>query len=60
MKIVIVGTDRMYEVRVINDRGLTTRKFSYGDLQQARRAAAAWSTAFGDCPVIDQAEGGKP
>ena len=57
VKIVIVGVDRMFEVRVINARGLTTRKFTYGDLQQARRAAAAWSAAYGDCPVIDQTEG---
>jgi hypothetical protein len=54
MKIVIVDIDRMFEVRVINDRGLMTRKFTYGNLQQARRAAAAWSAAYGDCPVIDQ------
>jgi len=60
MKIVIVGTDRMFEVRVINDRGLTTRKFSYSNLQQARRAAIAWSAAYGDCPVLDQTEGPKP
>jgi len=31
-------------------------KFTYSNLQQARRAAAAWSTAYGDCPVIDQPE----
>jgi len=29
MKIVIVGTDRMFEVRVLNDQGLTTRKFKF-------------------------------
>jgi hypothetical protein len=60
MKIVIVGTDREFEVRVIDDQGLTIRKFTYRDLQQARRAAAAWSTAYGNCPVIDQTEGQKP
>jgi hypothetical protein len=60
MKIVIVGKGRMFEVRVIDDQGLTTRKFTYGDLHQARRAAAAWSTAYGNCPVIDQTEGRKP
>jgi hypothetical protein len=54
MKIVIVGTDRMFEVRIIDDQGLTTRKFTYNDVQRARRAAAAWSTAYGDCPVMDQ------
>ena len=56
MKIVIVGVDRMFEVRFINDRGLTDEEVP-GDLQQARRAAAAWSAAYRDCPVIDQTEG---
>jgi hypothetical protein len=56
MKIVIVGIDRMFEVRVIDDQGLTKRKFTYGDIQQARRAATAWSAAYGDCAVIDQTE----
>jgi hypothetical protein len=64
MKIVIVGlivrTGRAFEVRVIDDHDLTKRKFTYGNLKQARRAAAAWSAAYGDCPVIDQTEGRKP
>jgi hypothetical protein len=60
MKIVIVGTNRMFGVRVINERGLAIRKFTYGNLEQARRAAVAWSAAYGDCPVIDQTEGRKP
>jgi hypothetical protein len=44
---VFVGVDRMFEVRVINDRGLTPRKFTYGDLQQARRTAADWTISTG-------------
>jgi hypothetical protein len=44
MKIGIVGTDREFEVGVIDDKGLTIRKFAYLNAQQARRAAAAWST----------------
>jgi hypothetical protein len=56
MKIVIVGTNAVFEVRVIDDHGLTKRKFTYSDVQHARRAAAAWSTAYGDCAVIDQTE----
>jgi hypothetical protein len=54
MKIVIVGIDRLFEVRVIDDQGLTTRKFTYNDVRRARRAAAAWSAAYGDCKVVDQ------
>jgi hypothetical protein len=57
MKIVIVGVDRMFEVRIIDDQGVTTRKFTYSDAQHARRAAAAWASAYGDCPIIDQTEG---
>jgi hypothetical protein len=39
MKIVIVSTDREFEVRVIDDQGLTIRKFIYLSAEQARRAA---------------------
>jgi hypothetical protein len=58
MKIEIVRTADAFEVRVIDDRGVTTRKFTYVNLQNARRAASAWSAVYGDCPVIDQT-GGK-
>ena len=60
MKIVIIRTPDNYEVRVINEHGLTTRVFTYRDLQAARRAAAAWSTAYGNCEIVDPAEGKKP
>ena len=50
MKIVIVGTDRMFEVRIINDRGLTTWTLTYRDLRQARQAAASWSAALPELP----------
>jgi hypothetical protein len=56
MKIVIDGMDRMFEVRIIDDQGVTTRKFTYNDVQHARRTAAAWSAAYWNCPVIDQTE----
>ena len=57
MKIVIVATDGLFEVRVINDQDLTTRKFTYQNVEQARRAATAWSVAFRDCAVIDETVG---
>jgi len=53
MKIIIVDLRDHVEVRVISDQGLTTRRFSYPDLLAARRAAAAWSAAYGDCEIID-------
>jgi hypothetical protein len=60
MKIVIASADHTFEVRVVDDRGLTTRKFTYKDVQRARKAAFAWSAAYADCPVVDQTEGRKP
>jgi hypothetical protein len=59
MKIVIARNAPQFEVRIIDERGLTTRKFNHGDLEQARRAAAALSITYGDCPIIDQAGGCK-
>jgi hypothetical protein len=56
MKIVIVSTNQVFEVQVLDDQDRTIRKFTYLSVQQARRAAAAWSTAYGNCPVIDQTE----
>jgi hypothetical protein len=41
MNIVIVQTADAYEVRVIDDDGLITRKVTYRDLRAARRAAVA-------------------
>jgi len=38
MKIVIARTPDNYEVRVVDDHGRTTRKFTYRDLLAARRA----------------------
>jgi hypothetical protein len=60
MKILIISTAGVFEVRVLNDQGVTTRKFTYGNLQQARRAADAWSAAYGNCQIFDQTEGQKP
>jgi hypothetical protein len=54
MKIVIVRLGREFEIRIIDDHGLTTRKFTYMDIEGARRTAAAWSKRYGDCRVIDQ------
>jgi hypothetical protein len=60
MKIVIARTPDSWEVRVIDDKGLTTRRFAYRNLLAARRAAAAWSVAYGNCKIIDPDEGKKP
>jgi len=56
MKIVIARTPDNWKVRVIDDHGLTTRKFTYRSLVAARRAAVAWSAAYGDCEIVDAQE----
>ena len=56
MKIVIARTPDRCEVCVIDDHGLTTWKFIYRDLKTARRAAATWSVAYGNCEIVDPAE----
>jgi hypothetical protein len=53
MKILIVDLSDHVEVRVIDDQGMTIRKFTYRDLLAARRAAEAWSVAYGDCKIVD-------
>ena len=60
MKIVIVRTPDSYEVRVLDDQGRITRRFTYRDLLTARRAAVAWSVAYGDCEIMDLGEDKKP
>jgi hypothetical protein len=50
MKIVIVDAGLAFEVRVIDENGRRTRKFTYSNLQQACREAAAWSVAYGKLP----------
>jgi hypothetical protein len=60
MKIVIVRTADHYEVRVIDDNGQITRRFAYRNLQAARRAATAWSAAYGNCDIVDPGEDKEP
>jgi hypothetical protein len=57
MKIVIVSTNQVFEVHVLDDQDRTIRKFTYISAKQARRA---WSTPYGNCPVIDQTEAQEP
>jgi hypothetical protein len=43
-----------YEVRVVGPDGHTIRTFAYRTIEAARRAARAWTGAYGDCPVVDR------
>jgi hypothetical protein len=43
-----------YEVRVVDADGRTIRMFTYSTLESARRAARAWTVAYGNCPIRDK------
>jgi hypothetical protein len=43
-----------YEVRVVDADGRTVRMFTYSTLESARKAARAWTAAYGNCPVVDK------
>jgi hypothetical protein len=42
------------QVRVIGPDGRTIRMFTYPTIEAARRAARAWTGAYGNCPVVDK------
>jgi hypothetical protein len=43
-----------YEVRIVDADGRTVRTFIYPSIQSARKAARAWTAAYGNCPIIDK------
>jgi hypothetical protein len=43
-----------YEVRVVDAGGRTVRVFIYTTIESARRAAKAWTAAYGNCPIVDK------
>jgi hypothetical protein len=43
-----------FQVRVIDTGGRTVRLFIYPTIESARRAAAAWTVAYGNCPINDR------
>jgi hypothetical protein len=34
--------------------GRTVRMFTYPTIESARRAAQAWTVAYGNCPIVDK------
>jgi hypothetical protein len=44
----------VYEVRVVDADGRAIRMFRYPTIEAARRAARAWTVAYGDCPIDDK------
>jgi hypothetical protein len=43
-----------FQVRVVNADGHTGRTFTYPTIDSARRAARAWTVAYGNCPIVDK------
>jgi len=43
-----------FQVRVVDAEGRTVRMFTYPTIESARRAATAWTVAYGDCQVNDK------
>ena len=50
MKDKVIG----FQVRVVNDDGQILRMFVYRTIESARRAAAAWTVAYGNCEILDK------
>jgi len=43
-----------FQVRVVDSEGATVRMFTYRTIESARRAAAAWTVAYGDCKIAQE------
>jgi hypothetical protein len=42
------------QIRVVDAEGRTLRVFTYPTIDSARRAARAWTVAYGNCPIRDK------
>ena len=43
-----------FQVRVVDANGRLIRMFIYATIESARRAAKAWTVAYGNCPIRDK------
>jgi hypothetical protein len=43
-----------FQVRVVDAKGQLVRMFTYPTIESARRAAKAWTVAYGNCPIDDK------
>jgi hypothetical protein len=43
-----------FQVRVVDAKGRLIRMFTYPTIESARRAAKAWTVAYGNCPIDDK------
>jgi hypothetical protein len=51
---ILERTTKSYAVRVIDPAGRTLRTFTYPTIDSARKAARAWTSAYGNCPIVDK------
>jgi hypothetical protein len=45
---------RGFQVRVVDANGRLVRMFIYATIESARRAAKAWTVAYGNCRIDDK------
>ena len=43
-----------FDVRVFDDNGRLIRLFTYPTIESARRAAKAWTVAYGNCRIDEK------
>jgi hypothetical protein len=43
-----------FQVRVVDADGRIVRTFTHPTIESARRAARAWTVAYGNCPIEDK------
>jgi hypothetical protein len=51
---ILKGDLKGFRVRVVDADGRIVRTFSYPTIDGARRAARAWTVAYGNCPIVDK------
>ena len=50
---ILARSVKEYVVRVVDADGRIVRAFNYPTIQSARKAARAWTAAYGNCPIDD-------
>jgi hypothetical protein len=54
---VVSATVAEFVVCVIDDNGHVLHRYTYHTVESARRAAAAWTAAYDNCPIEDTTRG---
>jgi hypothetical protein len=54
---VVSATVAEFVICVIDDNGHVLHRYTYRTVESARRAAAAWTAAYDNCPIEDTTRG---